>query len=92
MAAKSSIDDVVAVVGDVAHMERGQLEEASGEGTVAAAAHNTFVDSAVIAKGAARTSYVGRVQRERLQKLGSSTVGCDMRSGDKEVATFVRLP
>lgn len=57
-----------------------------------AAARNTFVDFVVIAKRAVRTSCVDRGQREKPQKRENSTVGCDMRSGDKEVATFVRLP
>ena len=92
MAAKSSIDDVVVAVVDVAHMVKAQLEEAWEEGTVVAAARNTFVDFVVIATQVGRTSCVGRVQRERLQKLENSTEAYDTRSGDREVATFVRLP
>jgi hypothetical protein len=92
LAAKSLIDDVAAVVVDVAHMARGQLEEAWEEGTVVAAARNTSVDSAVIAKPAVHTFCVGHVRKERLQKLENSTGEYDTKSGDKVVATFVRLP
>lgn len=44
-----------------------------------AAARNTFVGFAVFATAAARTFYAGRVQKERLQKLESSTEACDMK-------------
>ena len=50
------------------------------------------MDFAVFARLVVHTSYVGHVQRERLQKLENSTGACGMKSGDKEVATFVRLP
>ena len=92
MAAKSSIDDAVVAVVDAARMVKGQLEEAWEEDTVVAAVRNTFVGFVVIATLAVRTSYAGRVQRERLRKLENSTEAYDTRLGDKEVATFVRLP
>lgn len=57
-----------------------------------AAARNTFVDFVVFEKQVVRTSYVDRVQRERPQKRVNSTAECDMKSEDKGVSTFVRLP
>ena len=92
MAAKSSIDDVVVAVVDVARMVKGRLEEAWGEDTVVAVARNTFVGFVVIGTLVVRTSYVARVQRERPLKLENSTEAYDTRSGDRGVATFVRLP
>lgn len=92
MAAKSSTGDVAAAVVDVVHMVKGQLEGAWEEDIVVAAARNTFVDFAVIAKLVVRTFCVDHVRKGRPQRLENSTGEYDMRSGDKVVATFVRLP
>jgi hypothetical protein len=73
LAGKSSIDDVAAV--GAAHMEKDLLGEAM-VGTAAGVEHSTFVGSAVIATLARRTCGVGRVQRERQQRLGSSIEEC----------------
>lgn len=92
MAAKSSFGDAAAAVIDVDHMVKVQLEEALEADTAVAAAHSTSADFAASSKSAVHTFCAGHVQRAKLQKQGSSTGECDMRSEDIEDATFEQLP
>jgi len=73
-------------------METDRLERTWEEGIVGVAVHNISEDFVVIARPVDRTFCVGRAQRERGQKPGSSTGEYGMRSEGREVATSGRPP